>query len=110
MGTSALNNPVCPSCEHVFSWSGALKEILGPSRGGTALWGVLCPSCGADLRVPKSRVMLIVASAIFFGSQSSTVLVLSEISVWQLYAAKIFLIIGFYAIAVFILLKLELVE
>jgi len=54
--------------------------------------------------------MLIVASAIFFGSQSSTILVLSEISVWQLYAAKIFLIIGFYAIAVFILLKLELVE
>lgn len=110
MGIFVLNNPVCPSCQHVFSWSSALKQILGPSRGGTALWGALCPSCGADLRVPKARVMLIVASAIFFGSQSSTVLVLSEITVWQLYAAKIFLILGFYAIAVFILLKLELVE
>ncbi len=105
-----MNNPVCPSCEHVFSWSNALKQILGPSRGGTALWGALCPSCGADLRVPKSRVMLIVASAIFFGSQSSTVLVLRDITVWQLYAAKVLLILGFYAIAVFFLLKLELVE
>ncbi len=110
MGISTLNNPVCPSCEHVFSWSSALKQILGPSRGGTALWGALCPSCGADLRVPKARVMLIVASAIFFGSQSSTLLVLKDISTFELYAAKIFLILGFYAIAVFFLLKLELVE
>ena len=110
MGTPALNNPSCPSCEHVFSWSAALKQILGPGRQGTALWGAVCPSCGADLRVPKARVMLIVASAIFFGSQSSTILVLSDISTWQLYAAKVFLILGFYAIAVFILLKLELVE
>jgi len=110
MGFRILNNPVCPSCEHRFSWASALKEILGPSRGGTALWGLLCPSCSADLRVPKSRVMLIVASAIFFGSQSSTVLVLSEISTFELYAAKIFLIVGFYAIAVFFLLKLEMVE
>lgn len=54
--------------------------------------------------------MLIVASAIFFGSQSSTLLVLKEVFTFELYAAKIFLILGFYAIAVFVLLKLELVE
>jgi hypothetical protein len=74
------------------------------------MWGAVCPSCGADLRVPKARVLLIVASAIFFGSQSSTVLVLSDIAVWQFYLVKIFLIFGFYAIAIFVFLKLELVE
>jgi len=74
------------------------------------MWGALCPSCSANLKVPKSRVMLIVASAIFFGSQSSTLLVLSDVSLWQFYAVKIFLILGFYAIATFIFLKLELVK
>jgi len=105
-----LNKPTCPNCNHTFSWLAAMKEILGPSRGATALWGVLCPSCGANLRVPKSRIMLIVASAIFFGSQSSYLFVLSDISKFELYTAKIFLILGFYAIAVFFFLKLELVE
>ncbi len=105
-----MNNPTCPSCQNVFSWSEALKQILGPTRQGTAMWGAVCPSCGADLRVPKARVLLIAASAIFFGSQSSTLLVLSNIPLWQFYAAKVFLILGFYAIAIFILLKLELVE
>ena len=105
-----MNNPACPQCDHVFSWSGALKQILGPGRRGNAMWGAVCPSCSANLKVPNSRVMLIVASAIFFGSQSSTVLVLSDVSLWQFYAAKIFLILGFYAIATFIFLKLELVK
>jgi hypothetical protein len=74
------------------------------------MWGAVCPSCSADLKVPNSRVMLIVAAAIFFGSQSSTVLVLSDVSLWQFYMVKIFLILGFYAIATFIFLKLELVK
>jgi len=105
-----LNNPTCPQCGHRFSWSGALKQILGPGRAGTALWGALCPSCQADLKVPNSRVMLIVASAIFFGSQSSVILLVNEISLAQLLLAKVALILGFYAIAVFFFLKLEAVE
>jgi len=107
---SILNNPACPQCDHVFSWWGALKQILGPGRQGPAMWGAVCPSCQSPLKVPNSRVMLIVASAIFFGSQSSTVLVLSEVAVWQFFAIKILLILGFYAIATFIFLKLELVK
>ncbi len=105
-----MNNPACPQCEHVFSWSGALKQILGPGRQGSAMWGAVCPSCKSDLKVPNSRVMLIVTAAIFFGSQSSTVLVLSDVSLWQFYMVKIFLILGFYTIATFIFLKLELVK
>ena len=60
--------------------------------------------------MPIVTVGLIVASGVFFGSQSSTVLVLTEMGKWQFYTAKVFLILGFYAIAVFILLKLESVE
>lgn len=105
-----MNNPKCPECGHVFSWLGALKQILGPGRQGSALWGAVCPRCGADLKVPNARVLLIVTSAIFFGSQSSMILVLSHISRWQFYAVKIFLILGFYAIAVLFFLKLEKVE
>ena len=105
-----MNNPVCPSCGYRFAWSAALKQILGPSRQGSALWGAVCPSCQADLKVPNSRVMLIVASAIFFGSQSSTLFLIADITAWQLWAIKVFLVLGFYVIAVFFFLKLELVE
>ncbi len=105
-----LNNPTCPRCQHVFSWLAALKQILGPGRNGPALWGAVCPSCRTALKVPKGRMMLIVASAIFFGSQSSTLFVLGSMSRWQGYAGQIFLVIGFYVIATFFFLKLEPVE
>lgn len=105
-----MNNPRCPRCAHVFSWGQALKQILGPGRRGTALWGAVCPRCGADLKVPNSRVMLIVASAIFFGSQSSTLFVLGDLSRIEAYLGQLLLVLGFYAIATFILLKLEPVE
>ncbi len=110
MDFSLVNNPRCPQCDHTFAWIGALKQILGPGRRGSALWGALCPECGADLRVPMARVLLIVASGVFFGSQSSTLLVLSALSRVEFYAAQLFLILGFYAIAIFIFLKLELAE
>ncbi len=83
---------------------------MGSSRQGTAMWGLICPSCQADLKVPNTRVLLIVSSAIFFGSQSSTLMVLSEVPLWQFYLVKIFLILGFYSIAIFIFLRLELVQ
>ena len=102
-----MNNPVCPSCGYRFAWSAALKQILGPARQGTALWGAVCPSCQTDLKVPNARVLLIAASSIFFGSQSSTLFLLSGITVWELWLIKIILVLGFYAIAVFFFLKLE---
>ena len=105
-----MNNPHCPRCSHRFSWPAALKQILGPSRQGTALWGAVCPGCQADLKVPNSRVMLIVAGAIFFGSQSSTLFLLGDITAMQLWLIKVFLVLGFYVIGVFIFLKLESVE
>lgn len=105
-----MNNPACPTCGHRFAWIAALKQILGPSRQGTALWGAVCPHCQANLKVPNGRVMLIVASAIFFGSQSSTLFLLSDITVLELWIIKVFLVLGFYIIAVFFFLKLELVE
>lgn len=110
MGITLVNNPHCPRCAHTFVWSGVLKQILGPGRSGSALWGALCPECGADLRVPMTRVLLIVASGIFFGSQSSTLLVLGDLSRVEFYTAQLLLILGFYAIAVFIFFKLEPVE
>ena len=36
-----MNNPKCPTCGFVFPWREALKQILGPSRRTTALWGAL---------------------------------------------------------------------
>ena len=57
-----------------------------------------------------TRVLLIASSGIFFGSQSSTLLVLGDLSRAEFYAAQLFLILGFYAIAIFIFLKLEPVE
>ncbi len=105
-----LNNPTCPRCQHVFPWARALKQILGPGRSGPALWGAVCPSCQTNLKVPNARMLLIVASSIFFGSQSSTLFVLGEMGRWQTYAGQLLLVIGFYAIATFIFLKLETVE
>lgn len=105
-----MNNPVCPSCGHRFRWIAALKIILGPARQGSALWGLVCPGCRADLKVPNSRVMLIAASAIFFGSQTSTLFLLEEMTLLKLLLLNLFLVLGFYAIAVFFLLKLEPVE
>jgi len=105
-----LNNPKCPACEFTFPWLGALKQILGPSRRASSLWGVLCPECGADLKVPTSRVLLIAASGIFFGSQTSTLLLLGEHTAFEFWLAKLWMIVGFYAIAIFFFLRLETVE
>jgi hypothetical protein len=102
-----LNNPTCPQCDHRFAWLAVLKQILGPGRPGTALWGAVCPRCEADLKVPNSRVLLIVFGAIFFGSQSSTLFLVSGISQWQFWLVMILLILGFYAIAIFFFLSLE---
>jgi len=57
--------------------------------------------------VSKGRVLLIAAAGIFFGSQTSTLLVLRDMSTTEFWLAKLWLIVGFYAIAVFFLLKLE---
>ena len=105
-----MNNPKCPTCGFVFPWSEALKQILGPSRKASSLWGALCPECGADLKVPTSRVLLIAASGVFFGSQTSTLLRLGDYTAFEFLLAMLWLIVGFYAIAIFIFLRLEPVE
>lgn len=105
-----MNNPTCPACGHRFGWTAALKQILGPSRRGTALWGAVCPACQADLKVPNARVLLIAFGAIFFGSQTSTLFLLGDFSSLEFWLIKIVLVVCFYAIAVFFLLKLEKVE
>lgn len=105
-----MNNPTCPQCNHRFAWLDVLKQVLGPSRQGTALWGAVCPACQADLKVPNGRALLIAFSGIFFGSQTSTLFVLGSFSVLELWTIKLFLVLGFYAIAIFIFLKLEQVE
>ena len=110
MGFSGLNNPRCPACDHALPWWATLKNLLGPARQNRAMWGVACPACRVDLKVSKARVLLIAASGIFFGSQTSTLLVLREMSETEFWLAKLWLIVGFYAIAVFILLKLEPLE
>ncbi len=74
------------------------------------MWGAVCPACGADLKVPNSRALLIFASAIFFGSQTSTLMVLGTFSQLEFWAAKILMILGYYAIAIFFLLKFESVQ
>ena len=102
-----MNNPTCPGCGHRFAWGAALKQILGPGRSGSALWGTVCPACEADLKVPNSRVLLIAFGGIFFGSQSSTLFQLSEVTRWQFLLIQLFLILGFYAIGIFIFLCLE---
>ena len=105
-----MNNPRCEKCGYSFAWKEALRQLLGPGRKGGSLWGVFCPECRAGLKVPMSRVLLIAASGIFFGSQSSTLLLLKEMSVTEFWLAKLWLIVGFYVIAIFIFLKLEPVE
>lgn len=102
-----MNNPTCPDCGHRFSWKTALKKIFGSSRQGTALWGAVCPSCQADLKVPNSRMLLIVASGIFFGSQTSTLFFLGDFTTLEFWGIKVALVMGFYALAIFILLSLE---
>ncbi len=105
-----MNNPRCPACERAQPWLSTLKAILGPSRQNKALWGVNCAECNTELKVPNARVLLIATAGIFFGSQTSTLLVLRQMSVTNFWLAKLWLIVGFYAIAVFFLLKLETVE
>ncbi len=105
-----MNHPRCPSGAHAVPVWATLKKLLGPSRQNRAMWGVVCPSCEVDLKVSKARVLLIAAAGIFFGSQTSTLLVLREMSATEFWLAKLWLIVGFYAIAVFFLLKLEPLE
>ena len=102
-----MNNPHCPACDAALTWRHTLKSVLGPSRQNRAMWGVVCSACGADSKVPNGRVLLIAAAGIFFGSQTSTLLVLRDMSTTEFWLAKLWLIVGFYAIAVFLLLKLE---
>jgi len=105
-----LNNPKCPTCGFVFPWREALRQILGPGRRARSMWGALCPECGAELKVPMTRVLLIAACGIFFGSQTSTLLVLSDLTRFEFWLAKLWLIVGFYAIAIFLFLRLEPAE
>lgn len=87
-----------------------MKQVLGPGRRGTALWGALCPSCGADLKVPNSRVLLILSSAVFFGSQSSLLFKLKTMTQVEVFLGQLFLILGFYVIAIFIFISFERVH
>ena len=57
-----------------------------------------------------SRVLLIFASGIFFGSQSSILLLGRNMSPTEFWLAKLWLIVGFYAIAVFVFFKLEVAD
>jgi len=106
----SLNNPSCPACQIKMPWGHTLRSLLGPSRQNQATWGVDCPHCGAHLKVMKARVMLIAAAGIFFGSQSSTLLVLNQMTAFSFWIATLWLILGFYAVAIFVLLKLETIE
>ncbi len=74
------------------------------------MWGALCPECGAELKVPMTRVLLIAACGIFFGSQTSTLLMLSDLTRFEFWLAKLWLIVGFYALAIFFFLRLEPAE
>ncbi|MFT5233637.1 MAG: hypothetical protein ACI9UK_001485 [Candidatus Krumholzibacteriia bacterium] len=105
-----LNNPTCPACQKKLPWKHTLRSLLGPKRQNQATWGVVCPHCAADLRVLKTRVLLIAAAGIFFGSQSSTLLILNEMTTFSYWVATLWLIVGFYALAIFFLLKLETIE
>ncbi len=105
-----MTRPACPDCGHVFPWRDILRQVFGPSRSGTALWGARCPACGADLKVPNGRMLLIAASGLFFGSQSSTIMLVGHPSPFVFWLAKLGLVLGFYAIAVVFFLRLERVE
>lgn len=102
-----MGRPVCPRCGHHPGWRNTLRRVYGPSREGTALWGMVCPQCRADLKVPNARMMLIVVSGIFFGSQSSTLLLLGTPTPAVFWAAKLGLVLLFYVLATVIFLKLE---
>ncbi|MCB1184272.1 hypothetical protein KDM41_12625 [bacterium] len=102
-----MNNPKCPACQAPLPWGGLLRQLLGPRRVNAATWGAVCPGCGAQLKVPAGRVLLIGACGIFFGSQSSTILVLRDMTTVSYWLATLWLIVGFYALAIFFLLKLE---
>ena len=105
-----MNNPKCPTCGFVFPWREALRQIFGPGRRARSMWGALCPECSAELKVPMTRILLIAACGIFFGSQTSTLLVLSDLTRFEFWLAKLWLIVGFYAIAIFFFLRLEPAE
>ncbi len=105
-----MNNPTCSECGHVFPWRRALSQVLGLRRRGKVLWGASCPACGAELRVPTARVLLIAFAGVFFGSQTSTLLVLTDLDPFSALLVRLWLIVGFYAIAVFAFLKLEPVK
>ena len=105
-----MNNPRCDQCGYVFPWKQALGQIIGPSPQGRSLWGARCPECRAHLKVPMARVLLIFAAGIFFGSQSSILLLGRDMSVTEFWLAKLWLIVGFYVIAVFLFFKLEVVD
>ena len=105
-----MSLPDCPRCSHVLGWNAALRQVLGWSRAGTALWGAVCPACDADLKVPNARVLLIAASGIFFGSQSSVVLLLGSPSPVVFWSVKVGLILFFYALAIRVFFRLELVK
>ena len=105
-----MGRPVCPRCGHHLGWRNTLRRVYGPSRQGTALWGVVCPECGADLKVPNARMMLIAVSGIFFGSQSSTLLLLGTPTPAVFWTVKLGLVLFFYVLATVVFLKLEMVE
>lgn len=102
-----MNTPVCPACHARIGWRQALGQVLGPGRHDHALWGAVCAACGARLKVPTTRVMLIFASGIFFGSQTSVLLTLGDFSTWETIVIRILLIIGFYVIAGLFFFSLE---
>ena len=105
-----MNNPKCEHCAFVFPWREALKQVLGPGRRTRSLWGAVCPNCQTGLKVPTSRVLLIAASGIFFGSQTSTLLLGRDLSLTEFWLAKLWLIVGFYALAIFFFMRLEVAE
>ncbi len=102
-----MNNPTCPACKARLQWFPTLRAIIGVKRSGSALWGLLCPACGADLKVPNSRALLIAAAGIFFGSQTSILLTLGHFTFWPAMLVKLWLILGFYALAIWFFLNLE---
>ncbi len=102
-----MHNPRCPVCHNRLKWLPTLGQVLGPGRRGTALWGAVCPECGADLKVPNGHVLLIAAAGIFFGGQTSVLLTLGNLAPWQGLLVKLMLILGFYAIAIWFFFTLE---
>lgn len=107
---STVKNPVCPVCGHRFPWKDALGQVSRPRTGGSALWGVGCPSCRADLKVPNGHALLIAASGIFFGSQSSILLLVGRPDRLTFLLGAVLLVAFFYALAIFLFFDLEQVS